>query len=117
MFIKSQSPIVLKNTPNVTQGNLHYCFMSFGDYLAGKMRDLGVRAADLAKRAGTSKQNIGRIVNNTPHPLTGAPPKVSVEMVDRLSKALGINGDEARLAAGYAPKTETPTFNLAESAL
>jgi len=90
--------------------------MSFGDYLAGKMRELDVKAAELARRAETSKQNIERIVHNLPHPVSGVPPTVSVEMVDRLAKALGIDEDEARTMAGYAPKQPERFFVIGEKA-
>lgn len=82
--------------------------MSFGEYLKEKMREKSVRAADLARRTGITKQGIGRLLNNVPHPISGAEPKPELETVEKIAKALDLNIDEARLAAGFAPTNTTP---------
>lgn len=79
--------------------------MALKEYLRSKLDERGMTAAELARRSGVTKQNIGRILNDTPHPISGALPKVSVETIDKLAKALDVPLDEARLAAGYAPQT------------
>jgi len=82
--------------------------MTFGDVLRRKLQELDLTAAEVARRSGVTKQNLGRILNNTPHNQSGAIPNPSVETVDRIAKAIKWNINEARLAAGYAP-TEPQT--------
>lgn len=65
--------------------------------------------------AGLTKQNVGRILNDTPHWQTGKPPKASEAFVDSTASALGIDIDEAREAAGFSAKNPIkPPTNLRE---
>lgn len=66
MESKSQSKIVIKNNPSVTSEivTLGFTKMAFKNYLAAKLKERGMRPAELARKAGTSKQNIGRIVHD-----------------------------------------------------
>lgn len=77
--------------------------LDFARWLQAELELKRMRPAELARRAGVSKQNIGKILNRTPHSLTGTIPNPKVETVDAIAKALGSNQDEARIAAGYAP--------------
>lgn len=79
--------------------------MTFGEALKAQMQTRGVKAADLARKAGITKQGIGRLINNVPHPLSGAPPKPELETVEKIALALDWDINEARLAAGFAPTT------------
>jgi transcriptional regulator with XRE-family HTH domain len=98
-----------ENNPSVTPAVVSYGFTNmdiqnpFGEWLREQLEKQGMKAADLARRSGVTKQNIGRILNNTPHSVTGALPKVEESTVEKLARALDADIDEARLAAGYAP--------------
>ena len=102
------------NNPRVSKEKVHCGFtdmsQTFGQALQAKLAEKGVRKAELARRAGITKQNVGRIVNNTPHYVTGALPKVEVETVKKIAKALDWDVDEALNAAGFAP-TQSHTIN------
>ena len=86
---------------------------TFGDVLREEMTARSVTAAELWRRSGVTKQQIGRIVNNDRSTFTGEVTKPSVETVDKLANGLGWNTDEARLAAGYAPKGDSDPYGLA----
>lgn len=76
---------------------------TFGDRLREKLKQVGMTAAELSRRSGVTKQNIGRILNNTPHSITGALPKTERDTVIKLATVLGWDLDEALLAGGHAP--------------
>lgn len=77
--------------------------MAFKDYLRAKLTEKGMRPAELARASGVTKQNIGRILNDTRHPISGGLPKVTVETIEKLAKGLGVDVDEAKIAAGFIP--------------
>lgn len=77
---------------------------TFGDRLREELAVRGMRPSELARRSGVTKQNIGRLINNTPHSLSGALPRAEPDTVEKLAKALGWDLNEALLAAGYAPR-------------
>lgn len=94
------------------QHNKNYCNVwinnimpsKFAETLAKILGQNKISPSELARKAKTSRANISRLVNDAPHPVSGALPKPSEEMVDRLEKALNINNSELRLAAGFAPR-------------
>jgi transcriptional regulator with XRE-family HTH domain len=110
-MLRSQPTIYGENNPSVTVLVVNYGFTSmsngFGERLREKLEDAGMRAAELARRSGVTKQNIGRLLNQTPHSITGALPKAEEETVIKLATALGWDVNEALLAAGYAPRNGT----------
>src|ERR1700730_844835 len=81
--------------------------MIFPDWLSEKRKEAGLTQAELAERAGASKQYISNLERNAPHPETGAHPRPKVEIVDAIARALGAPVHQARLAAGYAAPDET----------
>jgi transcriptional regulator with XRE-family HTH domain len=81
--------------------------MIFPDWLQEKRKEAGLTQAELAERAGASKQYISNLERNAPHPETGAHPRPKVEIVDAIARALGAPLHQARLAAGYAAPDET----------
>lgn len=88
----------------------------FSQWLSAARKESGMTQPELAAKAKTSKQYISNLERNSPHPVTGAPPQPSVEIVDNLAKALGVPLSEARLAAGYAPpENEMDSKELQES--
>lgn len=95
------------NKPSGTREVLPFAFTymskAFADALKAKLAEKGMRPAELARRSGVTKQNIGRIIHQTPHHVTGAPPKVERETVAKLAAALDWDIDDALLVAGYAP--------------
>jgi len=77
--------------------------VTFSEWLAEQMKRQGYNQTSLAARAGVSPQYIGSLVRNDPHSITGKPIVPTVEVVDKIAKALGVPPTEARLVAGYAP--------------
>lgn len=76
--------------------------------LRERMETKGIKAAELARRSGVTKQNIGRLLNTTPHPITGALPTTTRETVEKLAKALDWDLNEALNLAGYATESAYP---------
>lgn len=101
MMNKIQAPID-KNYCKVWM-NKEYMKSKFAAALAVKLKERGMKAIELAEKTKSSRANISRLLNDTPHPITGALPKPNEETVEKISKALDWDIDEARLAAGYAP--------------
>lgn len=56
--------------------------------------------SEFARTARISKQNVSRILNKTPHSITGAMPTVTRETVLKMAKVLNWNESEALNAAG-----------------
>lgn len=104
-----QPVIYNKNNPSVTLFRVNYGFTnmlrSFGGELKIKLEAAGMRASELSRRSGVTKQNIGRLLNNTPHTVSGALPRTSEDTVVKLARALDWDINEALLAAGHAPLT------------
>jgi len=79
----------------------------FGERLRLWRKDAGLTQEELAKRIGKTKSHISNIERAQPHPESGAPPRPSLEVVDKLARALGRTVTEMREAAGYGlPKRE-----------
>lgn len=111
--LKCQTLVYSKSKPCNTLNSI-YCspmVATFGDWLRIKINDAGLNVAEVARRAGMTRQNLGRIVNNAPHWQTGTLPRVKIETVDKIARAIGVDINEARLAAGYAP-TNTKAARL-----
>lgn len=85
--------------------------------LKRKMDETGIKAAELARRTGLRKQNISRILTQTPHPITGAPAKTSKEVVLKLARALDWDADEALQLAGFAPLNVPSAYERKVAAL
>ena len=86
--------------------------MSFGTWLRDKINSLDISNAEVARRADISPTYVGNLIrDHYPNSLdgTGQP---SEETVAALAKALGASLDEARLAAGFAPKNAIPASIL-----
>jgi transcriptional regulator with XRE-family HTH domain len=110
--MKSQSEIYLKNNPEITEKLVKSGFTgmtkTFNEALREKLSEKQIKPAELARRAKITKQNIGRIINNTPHPISGALPTTTRETVEKIAKALDWDLPEALALAGFAPETEYP---------
>lgn len=88
---------------------------TFGDWLRARRTELGLSQTELERRAKVSKQYISNLERNVRQPISGELIKPSVEVVDRLARALGVPIAEARLKAGYAPpETEEGPKDLLE---
>lgn len=81
--------------------------MSFGKWLIQKRNAARLTQVQLAKRVGISANYISALERDEPNARDGSPRRPRIDKVERLAKALGCPLDEARLAAGYAPKTIT----------
>lgn len=115
MKIKSQPKADFKNKPRHTKFKVKSGFtdleMSFRERLVEKLKEKDWKPAELARRSGVSKQNIGRIINNTPHSITGALPKTAPETIEKIANALSWDLDEALLAGGYAPVNQEDSLD------
>jgi transcriptional regulator with XRE-family HTH domain len=106
------------NNPSVTENIVQSRFtksmptQTFGDHLRERLKEKGMKPAELARRSGVTKQNISRLLHGTPHSITGAPPRAEPDTVKKLAKALGWNANDALLAAGYAPDTPSEGYEI-----
>ena len=118
---ESQYPIYSKNKPGVTTFQVHSRFTTmtktFGEQLREQLQARNMRAAELARRSGVTKQGIGRLINNTPHGITGALPQPERETVEKIARALDWDLSEALLAAGYAPSEPEDRFKLPDGVM
>lgn len=78
----------------------------FGTWLKERRLSLDMRQDDLARLAGTTKQNISRLEKGKPHPKTGAAPLPSPEGYEALAEALGLTVIDVMRAAGVIPEDE-----------
>lgn len=70
----------------------------FGQYVERLLNKKGWKASDLAKRAGLSHVYIGQLLRGS-NPDTGKPPRLSVDTLQSIAKALGI--PESKLLLAY----------------
>ena len=81
--------------------------MSFGDWLRGQIQKNHLSNAEVARRAGVSGTYISNLVRDfSPNMTSNQAPRPSEKVVTRIAAALNAPENEARLAAGYAPKGE-----------
>lgn len=80
---------------------------SFGDWVRERREAIGFSQEDLARRAKISKPYVGRIERSSAHTQTSKPPAPSVQVVDRIAKALGESPQVARDLA-YGPSRPHP---------
>jgi transcriptional regulator with XRE-family HTH domain len=85
---------------------------TFNERLKEKLAEKKIRPAELARRSGVTKQNIGRLINNTPHSESGALPRAEKDTVIKLAKALDWDLDDALMAADIAPINKTTDDGL-----
>lgn len=106
----SQSQIYDKNNPRCSFLMVNFGFTkmpkTFGQQLKEKMDAAGLKPAQLSRLSGVTKQNIGRLINETPHPITGAPPTTTEETVRKIAAVKELNWklEDALLAARIAPE-------------
>lgn len=74
----------------------------FAKALAEKLKEKGLKPIDLEKKSVATRQNLSRLLNDTPHPVSGALPKAREKTVEKIAKFLDWDINEARTAAGYA---------------
>lgn len=77
--------------------------MRFGDWLRQRRLELGLRQADVAKRAGVSLSYISAIERGERHHLSDSPTLPKREVVIAIANALGEDVTRALMIAGYAP--------------
>jgi transcriptional regulator with XRE-family HTH domain len=80
-----------------------FCAMSFGNWLLERRQAKNLKQVDVAKRVGISVSYVSALEREEPGP-TGKIRKPTVEIVDKIARALSANKDEARVAAGFAPE-------------
>lgn len=77
--------------------------MTFGKWLVGKRKEAHLTQAQLAERCGISAVYVSALERGEPNARDGSPRRLRQDKVERLAKALGVDVNEALLAAGYAP--------------
>lgn len=103
--------IYTKDNPSVTICTVNCGFTvvyTFNEHLKLKLDEANIRPAELSRRSGVTKQNIGRLINNTPHSQTGAPARAEKDTVIRLARALDWDLNDALKSADFAPETDDP---------
>jgi transcriptional regulator with XRE-family HTH domain len=78
--------------------------MPFAKWILEKRKALGLTQGQLAERVGVSVSYISALERNEPFGKYGRERKPSVEIVDKIAKALQLDRDETRIKAGYAPE-------------
>lgn len=76
-------------------------FSNIGDWLRYWREQKDLTQVELGRIVGTSKQNISNIERQQQHSESGAHPRPSLELIDKLSRTLGRPASEARNLAGY----------------
>lgn len=94
-----------------------YRGMTFGDWLRRNIKEAGLSNAELARRVGVSSTHISNLVRDfSPSRKAPGPSRPGEDLVKAIARALNADHDEARLAAGYAPLSQTQSFNIGEKA-
>ncbi|HKX30191.1 MAG TPA: helix-turn-helix domain-containing protein [Blastocatellia bacterium] len=75
---------------------------TFGQKLQGWRERADIQQAELARRVGVSRAYISNLERDF-SPSSKGRPQPSVELCDKIARALGAPVAEVRLAAGYAP--------------
>lgn len=78
--------------------------MSFGKWLVEKRNAAGLTQEELADFVGISESYVSALERDEPNSRDGSPRRLRIDKVDKLARPLRVTVDEARLAAGYAPK-------------
>jgi transcriptional regulator with XRE-family HTH domain len=79
----------------------------FATAFAAKLKEKGIKPIELEKLSGVTRQNISRLLNDTPHPVSGAPPKTKKATIEKIAKPLDWNVDEALTLAGLGEANNT----------
>ena len=102
MFI-SRTYSVAKNLSECKQNNYTYIGMPFGKLILNGRKAKNLTQGQLAERVGVSVSYISALERGEAG-ATGKDRRPSVELVDKLARALQLDKDEARITAGYAPE-------------
>lgn len=78
--------------------------MTFGNWLRAKIIEAHTSNAELARRVGVSPTHIGNLVRDYSPNTKSGKGKPSEEVLEKIALVLGADVDEARLAAGFAPR-------------
>jgi transcriptional regulator with XRE-family HTH domain len=89
--------------------NIGVTLMTFGKWLLERRREKGLTQGELARRANISTSYVSTLERSEPHSITNTSPQPTAEVVESIAKALGVETDEARLAAGYAARNGSST--------
>lgn len=81
--------------------------MNFGDKLKAWRKAKGMTQPELAGACGVNVSYISNLERNFSASTKSGKPRPSEALTEKLAKVLGVPIDETRLAAGYAPKSET----------
>lgn len=88
---------------------------SFGKNLQKWREDARINQSELARRVGVSPNYISNLERDYSPSAKGGKPQPSVDVVDKIARAVGVPTAKARLAAGYAPMKTTSDDSKVES--
>lgn len=77
--------------------------MSFGKWLSSRREDARLTQQEVADRVGISFSYVSALERDVPNSRDGSPRRLRASKVEKLAKVLGVDVNEARLAAGYNP--------------
>ena len=89
---------------NKHSGLLLIMGQTFGQWLTAALSRSGLKQAELVERTKLSKSYISTLVNDSQNSTTGRRIRPDEAVVEKIARALGASVEEARLAAGYAPR-------------
>lgn len=85
--------------------NIAIIMPTFGKWLLDNRKAARLTQGELAKRAGISTSYVSTLEREEPHHITNAPPQPAINVVESIAQSLGVEIDDALLAAGYAPRS------------
>lgn len=82
----------------------------FAAALQAELEEKSITPAHIEREANkrgekVSRQYLSKLLNDTPHNITEAPPRPSREKVQVIAEIIGWDEGEAMFAAGYAPQS------------
>jgi transcriptional regulator with XRE-family HTH domain len=87
----------------IEPGLLLFMEKTFGQWLTMALKRADMKQSDLAERTKLSKSYISTLANDAPG-TAGRPPRPEEAVVEKIARAIGVSIEEARAAAGYAPR-------------
>lgn len=94
-----EARMIAQSSPDVDTSI--YNNLTFGEWLVRQRKLRGFSQLELADNVGISHTYIGKFERNTLNPATGKLIRPSIKIITALAKALHVNEDEVRQAAGY----------------
>ena len=95
----------------------NYDALRFGRFLEEAYRNSPFKShSELAKAAGMTRSTVSSLISAKPQSATSKPSRPKENTVVQLAETLGIDVDEALLAAGHAPRETAPFLSIGDKA-